>query len=461
VDRTLAPALLALAATLTQPAMGDEVRGTATYTERIALPDNVVFEAVVQDVSRADAAAVTVGRTRIENPGAPPIAFTIAVPAEKIDPRGRYSVRATLSGNGRLLMTTDRHTPVLTQGAGGPVELQLRPVASAREARAAPSAATLGALPATFTGDLPCADCPALRYTLNLFADGAFYLREFYEGRNAPPRYDIGRWMLSSDGVIVQLAGGRDAPVRLRIVDADTLRLLAPDGTERPPAPRPWLVRREEFQPISPELAMSGMVRVDGDSVSFTECLTGQRWPVDAEGDAAKLRAAVSAPQGAAARPVLVSLEGALSPAGAGAAPTLRVMRVISAWPGRSCRDRGGTSSLTNMYWKLTLLKGQPVFAAARQREPSLILAQADGRSVARGSGGCHNFSGPFELAGNALTLAPRVLDGPECAAGMAQQRAYLAALSEVRSWRIIGQQLELFDGAGGLLARYEARALR
>jgi len=39
----------------------------------MALPSGAVLEATRQDVSRADAPAVVIGRTRVENPGNPPI----------------------------------------------------------------------------------------------------------------------------------------------------------------------------------------------------------------------------------------------------------------------------------------------------------------------------------------------------------------------------------------------------
>jgi copper homeostasis protein (lipoprotein) len=333
-------------------------------------------------------------------------------------------------------------------------------VAAESAGRDVAASAALGVLPATFAGDLPCAECPALRTTLRLMPDGAFFLREVYAGRSEPPSYDIGRWMLSSDGVILQLAGGREAPVRLRRVDADALQLLAPDGSERPPGPRPWLLRRVADEPLAPQLLMGGLVRLDVDPPTFAECLSGQRWPIAADSEAAALRAAVKAARGAG--PVLVNVEGALLPAAdASAAPTLRVQRVNGVWPGKRCRDRAATSSLTNMYWKLTLLRGEPVYAVRGQREPSLILTQADGRSVARGSAGCRAYTGPFELAGNRLTIAPRPVAGAKCATGLAAEQAYLEALAQVRSWRTLGLQLELFDGDGALLARYEARALR
>jgi putative lipoprotein len=75
--------LLVLAASA---ASAQSVRGTATYRERIAMPAGAVFEATLEDVSRADAPADVIGRARVTSPSTPPIAFEIPSPAAR---RGR------------------------------------------------------------------------------------------------------------------------------------------------------------------------------------------------------------------------------------------------------------------------------------------------------------------------------------------------------------------------------------
>ncbi len=82
----------------------DQVQGTATDLQRMALPPHAVLDAQVEDVSRADAPAKTIGSVRIIGPGNPPIAFTIEIDPQRIDERHRYSVRATI--------TVDEEAPV-------------------------------------------------------------------------------------------------------------------------------------------------------------------------------------------------------------------------------------------------------------------------------------------------------------------------------------------------------------
>jgi uncharacterized lipoprotein YbaY len=66
-------------------ASAQSIQGTATFRERMGLPPSAVFEATLEDVSRADAAAETIKRTRITSPGNPPIKFSIAYDPQRAD----------------------------------------------------------------------------------------------------------------------------------------------------------------------------------------------------------------------------------------------------------------------------------------------------------------------------------------------------------------------------------------
>jgi uncharacterized lipoprotein YbaY len=89
------------------------LEGTAAYRERIALPPDAVFEAVLQDISRADAPAKVLGRAIIDPAGQPPFRFEIAYDDAAVQPGRRHTVRASVRHQGRLLFTTDRAYPVL------------------------------------------------------------------------------------------------------------------------------------------------------------------------------------------------------------------------------------------------------------------------------------------------------------------------------------------------------------
>ncbi len=118
-------ALAALACAACTAARGGTLEGTAAYRERIALPPDAVFEAVLQDVSRADAPAEVLGRATIDPAGQPPFRFRIAYDDAAVQPGRRYVVRATVRQQGRLLFTTDRVYEVPEAGADVPLRLLL------------------------------------------------------------------------------------------------------------------------------------------------------------------------------------------------------------------------------------------------------------------------------------------------------------------------------------------------
>ena len=103
------------------PAPAATLRGEAFYRERIALPPDAIFEAVIQDVSRADAPAEVLGRSRLDPAGQTPFRFEIAYDDAARRPGGRYAVRATVTRDGQLLFTTDRFIPAFD----GPQPLEI------------------------------------------------------------------------------------------------------------------------------------------------------------------------------------------------------------------------------------------------------------------------------------------------------------------------------------------------
>lgn len=451
-------------------AHAQSVTGTATFQQRMALPAGAVFEALVQDVSRADAPASVVGSTRIVDPGNPPIAFSITVDPAKIEPRHRYSVRATIRAEGRLLFTTDRMQPVLTQGAGQNVELQMvaagvhAPMQKARPAGAA-TLARLVPLPASYAGDLPCADCAALRYRLNLHADRTYVLSSEYVGRSKVPFYDIGRWAVSDEGNTLQLQGGRDAKTMFNVVDGRTLTLLAQDGSVIVSPHNHSLQRAARYEAMQPRLKLRGMLRTTTDGPVFAECISGQRWPIASDGDFAALQAESRKLRRSPDDELLVEVDGRITEVpraeGQGTSPmrTLIVERFIGATPRETCGPPGATSTLLDTHWVLTQLNGQPITLAANQREPSLVLHTAQARVA--GYSGCNRLAGQFTLKDSRLSFGSLAGTMMACAEGGELEQQFLEALPQVVSYTITGVHLELKNAKGAALARFEARPLR
>jgi putative lipoprotein len=101
------------------------VTGTIAFRERIMLKPGTVVDVKLLRTSPADAPATELATQVIENPAAPPIPFVLEYDKAAVDERLSYSVRATVTRGGRLLLTTDTHYPVLTRGAGNSADLML------------------------------------------------------------------------------------------------------------------------------------------------------------------------------------------------------------------------------------------------------------------------------------------------------------------------------------------------
>ncbi len=255
---------------------------------------------------------------------------------------------------------------------------------------------------------------------------------------------------------------GDEAPLQLAIRGPDRLALLDLEGREIRSALNYELRRQPAFAPLEPRLAMRGMYEYLADAGRFTECLTRLSLPVAQEADNAALERAYGAARREPGEALLVMLEGriALRPQvdGAGAARALVPERFIGVWPGETCGARFDTAPLENSYWKLTRLGDTLVLVGDGQREPHLILRPEDHRLG--GSGGCNRLAGSYRLDGDRLEFGELATTKMACAEGMATEAALLAALNAVRSWRIVGEHLELLGADGTPLARLERRLM-
>ena len=100
------------------------VSGTATYRERIAVPEDATLYVELQDISRADAPAVTLAAQRYALTGVP-TDFQLNFDDALIKDGMTYAVRGSIFRDDQLLFTTDTANPVLTNGAGDTANLVL------------------------------------------------------------------------------------------------------------------------------------------------------------------------------------------------------------------------------------------------------------------------------------------------------------------------------------------------
>ena len=453
-------ALALLASTAT--GWAGTVQGSATYRERIALPPDAVFEAELQDISRADAPAAVLGRARLEPAGQPPFTFEIAYDNTAMQQGRRYSLRATITHQGRLLFTTDRIYPV---SGDRDVPLELLLVSATDPQRSRPPANIIGPLPASYEGELPGASSPIV-WHLDLLPENRYQLRLTYVDKPEPNRFDdIGRWTHEPDTGRIVLRGGREAPVfLLPVEDGAALRKLDFHGKPIASGHNDRLERLLQPAPIEPRLLLKGMFTYMADAARITLCADGRSLPVAMEADYKKLETAYRQTVPKPGHPVMASLEGliTLRPSMEESHPpqnTLVVERFIGTWPDETCGSTITDSPLRGTHWKLARLGDSPVAAADKQREAYLIFATHELR--VSGSGGCNRVTGSFELDGDSLRLGRMAATMMACPEGMDQEQDFLKSMEKVRGFRIRGRHLEMLDAAGAMIAQFEAVHLR
>ncbi|BCX04879.1 MAG: hypothetical protein KatS3mg053_2817 [Candidatus Roseilinea sp.] len=101
-----------------EPSLTGVLTGTVTYRPRIALPPNAVIEVQLADIAIADAPAKIIASQTITAGGAQvPIPFELKYDPAAIQPRGRYSVAARITEDGKLTWISTKIITVLAPGA--------------------------------------------------------------------------------------------------------------------------------------------------------------------------------------------------------------------------------------------------------------------------------------------------------------------------------------------------------
>ena len=106
--------------------------------------------------------------------------------------------------------------------------------------------------------------------------------------------------------------------------------------------------------------------------------------------------------------------------------------------------------------WNLVALGDKALAAADTARATPHIILAPDSKQVS-GSGGCNRMFGVYELNGDGLRFSGIGSTKMACKGAMETETQFLGSLLRVKTWKIAGQQLELSDSTGAVLARFDA----
>ena len=113
-----------------------------------------------------------------------------------------------------------------------------------------------------------------------------------------------------------------------------------------------------------------------------------------------------------------------------------------------------GGADLQDTEWVLVTLKGEPPLAASA---PSAEFSE----DQISGSTGCNTYFGTYEAGGDELSIGAVAVTEMWCMepeGAMDQEQSFLDALASVAGYRLAGERLDLLDGTGETVLRFEPR---
>jgi putative lipoprotein len=115
-------------------------------------------------------------------------------------------------------------------------------------------------------------------------------------------------------------------------------------------------------------------------------------------------------------------------------------------------------ASLTDTYWKLIELRGEPAALGAGERALHMVL-NTEGSRV-RGFSGCNTFTGTYKVEEDHYQFSQMASTGRACLHGLEQEQQFLSALKDATRFKISGDSLSLYGADGQLILRFEAVCL-
>lgn len=214
-------------------------------------------------------------------------------------------------------------------------------------------------------------------------------------------------------------------------------------------------------EPAPAAQQMVGMYVYLADAASFTDCATGQRYPVLIEGDHLAVERAYLAHRLGPGVPGQLTVRGRVveRPVEPGMAPRpqLLIEHFDTFRPAATCAAFAtSTASFTATFWRLVEVEEHAVVPQPAEEDAPHVQFTAGEVS---GYSGCNRFFGRATRHRDELHFGVIASTRRACPSRAAAdfERRLLGALSRVASFSVRGEALELIDDNGAVLVRAEA----
>jgi len=305
--------------------------------------------------------------------------------------------------------------------------------------------------PTGWAGEVPCADCAAIRTTLILDPDGSYRRLDAYLGKGPDPDTlfaGVGRWTVEGDRSRLVLRGSGPSEGSYSVQEDGGLRMLDREGSPIASSLNYTLARLPTPGDAAGPLELLGAFTYLADAALLVECRSGLQFPVAMEGESLSLEQAYLAASPDPGAPVVVRIRGRLAnrPAMEGGGEEEVFVVDSHQWPGTGtgCDALQVREALASGEWRLADLDGSPL-AGIPGEGPTLAWDPLESRVA--GSSGCNRYSGRGFLRGTLLVVQEVAVTRRFCQGAMELEARVLELIGAGGALHLEGGDLLLTRG--------------
>lgn len=225
------------------------------------------------------------------------------------------------------------------------------------------------------------------------------------------------------------------------------------------PATEPVAVEHSAQPAVSAEaISRTGLYVYYADAALFTDCGSGERFPVASNAGGLELERAYLQSSREPLQPLLVEVIGAVESLPGMEEGTIlphfvadQLIRVSDADHCPSTNTR-----LTDTEWQLSSLAGEPVKITEGSRTPHLTFSE---QGAVYGHTGCNNLRGSYQQQQGNLSLSGVAMTQKACQHQGDLEARFNDALNNTSAFHVEGDRLTLLNEAGTALAEFLAHA--
>ncbi|KKO46045.1 heat-shock protein [Arsukibacterium ikkense] len=287
----------------------------------------------------------------------------------------------------------------------------------------------------SFSGTLPCADCPGIQYHLNLYRDGRFEIRQEYLERG-----DIniikGIWLLEKRNL--HLVNQQQTLPAFYFTSNNRLAMLDLAGKPISSALNYQLQRENEFVKLDSRQPMLGLYLLQDNQATFTLCQSGETLAVANTQHHLPMMRHYQQDERLRNNAVIATLVGRKRDNERGESQLL-IEKFEQFWPNAACPDPYAPGKIHGIVWRAEKLAGRYL---PQQLNVRMIF---DGQDRLYGFSGCNSFNGSYQQRANRLNVAGLASTQKYCSDSSQLEQQFTSSLQAADRAEVNGDKLQLF----------------